>query len=138
MLRIFVYGTLKPGEVAYDQFFAGQVVEAKDAIAPGLLYDLPVGYPAMTPGEGWVSGCLLIFPKVTLLPSLDAFEDYSPDCPEDSLYTRQSIPIFSPDQSPLGTAWAYLMSPERIAQQQGVFIPSGTWSGRLGEAGHRV
>ncbi|NET53980.1 MAG: gamma-glutamylcyclotransferase, partial [Merismopedia sp. SIO2A8] len=42
--KVFVYGTLKPGEVNYDQYCASKVVEEIRAIAFGELFDLPIGY----------------------------------------------------------------------------------------------
>ncbi len=31
MFKVFVYGTLKPGEANYQKYFAGKVIEAQKA-----------------------------------------------------------------------------------------------------------
>ena len=55
-IQVFVYGTLKPGEVNYQLYCAESVVEFFPAVAKGLLYKLPIGYPAMTRGDRNVLG----------------------------------------------------------------------------------
>jgi gamma-glutamylcyclotransferase (GGCT)/AIG2-like uncharacterized protein YtfP len=70
-LNVFVYGTLKPEEVNYQRYCAGKVVEEKRAIAFGQLFDLPLGYPAMTLGESPVQGYLLTLADPTVLSILD-------------------------------------------------------------------
>jgi gamma-glutamylcyclotransferase (GGCT)/AIG2-like uncharacterized protein YtfP len=130
--KVFVYGTLKPGEVNYDRYCAGKIIEATEAIAFGELFDLPLGYPAMTAGERPVRGYLLTFADPSLLASLDRLEDYdSKRLPEDNEYQRQPIDTFDLTGKPLGRAWTYLMSPQRVQHHNGVFLPSGVWRERL-------
>lgn len=127
-LRVFVYGTLKPGEANYQKYCAGKVVEAKRAIASGKLYTLPEGYPAMTPGEGKVHGYLLSFADSTLLTELNDLEDYQPTRQiSENLYDRQYIKIFEPTNLSLGSAWVYLMTPEKVYQLGGVGLVDGCW-----------
>lgn len=127
LFHVFVYGTLKPGERAYDAFCQPYVLAALPAIAPGRIYALPEGYPAMTQEPGWVQGYRLSFSDRTLLQALDEFEDYFPDRPRESLYQRLEIPVFSPNQAPLGTAWGYVMERQQIAQLGGKPLPAGIW-----------
>ena len=56
LLRVFVYGTLKPGEANYEFYCGSEVVETKKAWTRGELYTLPQGYPAMTTGNDKVYG----------------------------------------------------------------------------------
>ncbi|HEY9877459.1 MAG TPA: gamma-glutamylcyclotransferase family protein [Leptolyngbyaceae cyanobacterium] len=128
--HVFVYGTLKPGERYYEQFCAPYVIEKQDAIAPGRLYDLSVGYPGMTIEEGQVLGVRLTFTDEVVLARLDALEEFFPDRPEDSEYQRLERPLLTPKHEPLGLAWAYIMTPERVKSLQGLWLPSGHWSRR--------
>lgn len=132
MLKVFVYGTLKPGESNYLQYCAGKVIEEEPAIAFGRIFHLPsCGYPAMTIGDRKVQGYLLSFADPNVLPDLDRLEDYNPHRPpEKNLYNRQQIKIFDRQERSLGLAWAYFMMPEQVERLEGVDLPSGCWTGR--------
>lgn len=130
-VRIFVYGTLKPGEVNYKRYCATRVVDSKTAVAPGKLYALPMGYPAMTTENSQVQGYLLSFADLGILSQLDELEDYQPHRHKSAnLYNRQQIEIYDmmPGQS-LGLAWVYLMSPAKVSQLKGIPQADGWWSG---------
>jgi gamma-glutamylcyclotransferase (GGCT)/AIG2-like uncharacterized protein YtfP len=127
-IAVFVYGTLKPGGFYFPQYCQGRVVESYAAIAQGNLFDLPMGYPAMTAGNGWVQGYVLTFNDPAVLQELDQLEGYDPDGSAlENEYQRQEIDIFDPDHQPLGQAWAYLMLPERVQQSSGIWLPNGQW-----------
>jgi gamma-glutamylcyclotransferase (GGCT)/AIG2-like uncharacterized protein YtfP len=129
-LKLFVYGTLMPGGVGYQQFCIGRVLQAQSAIASGRLYALPAGYPAMTLGEGWVRGFMLEFRQAGVLAQLDEYEDYDPQrSPAENLYYRELLPIFTPDETPLATAWIYLMQSNQVAVLEGKYLPMGYWQG---------
>lgn len=53
-------------------------MSVRPAIAPGYLYALPFGYPAMTIGSGTVRGFLLSFYNPECLTRLDEFEQHDP------------------------------------------------------------
>ncbi|WP_413176203.1 gamma-glutamylcyclotransferase [Anabaena azotica] len=128
-MNVFVYGTLKPGEVNYQKYCAGRVVEARKAIAPGKLYALPMGYPAMTLGDEKVHGYLLSFADAAILTALDDLEDYDSTRPiSENLYNRQSIEISAPMGLSLGWAWVYLMTPEKVYQLGGICQLDGCWN----------
>ncbi|MGD1713163.1 gamma-glutamylcyclotransferase family protein [Hydrocoleum sp. CS-953] len=130
--RVFVYGTLKPGEVNYLSYCAEYVVEFFPAVAKGLLYELPIGYPAMTGGESNVHGFVLSFRNPKVLLELDKLEDYHPERPpEENEYQRQKIPTFGLDGKYLWTVWSYLMLPEKVKLLGGKFLPSGCWTGKI-------
>ncbi len=130
MVRVFVYGTLKPGESNYQSYCAKKVVEVKKAIAKGQLFSLPLGYPAMTPGNSPVHGFLLSFSDAKILHQLDWLEDYVPQRPDaQNEYYRQQVEIYDTAFIPLGRAWAYLMTPEQVYTFGGVLLPDGWWSG---------
>lgn len=134
--RVFVYGTLKPGESNYH-LCADFVVEAHPAIAQGQLYALPLGYPVLTPGNGLVHGIALSFSNPAILSILDDYEKHDPVeleqfFPEVVLdehqYERSQIPIHDSNQQPFGLAWAYLMTVKQAQRLSGVLLPDGSWS----------
>ncbi|MBW4687224.1 MAG: gamma-glutamylcyclotransferase [Komarekiella atlantica HA4396-MV6] len=129
LVRVFVYGTLKPGEANYKRYCAGKVVDARLAMLPGKLFALPMGYPAMTRGDSQVYGYLLSFTNPGILKQLDVLEDYQPSRQmSKNLYNRQFMEVYEPKGVCLGDAWVYLMSPEQICQFGGVPQPDGWWS----------
>jgi gamma-glutamylcyclotransferase (GGCT)/AIG2-like uncharacterized protein YtfP len=129
-LRVFVYGTLKPGGVGYRQFLQQYSVQATPAQTRGRLYDLPAGYPAMTLGDGWVQGVLLTIPEPSLLAKLDNYEDYHPERADaENLYYRAEIEVFGTGTSPLslGLSWVYLMQPSGVEDLGGRWLENGDW-----------
>lgn len=129
-MKVFVYGTLKPGESNYQAYCGDRVATAIEAYTWGQLYHLNRrGYPAMMAGTGQVRGFLLTFTDGSVLTSLDQLEDFHPQrSPIDNEYQRQKIPVFSLEDRCLGEAWGYLMYWEKVQELDGVLIPSGWWS----------
>ena len=98
-MKVFVYGTLKPGECNYLRYCEGKVVDACPAIAHGQLFALHAGYPAMISGEGRVYGFLLCFANSAILADLDQLEDYHPGRDQaQNEYQRESIAIFRSEE----------------------------------------
>lgn len=129
LIKVFVYGTLKPGEANHRQFCADYVVAAQTAIALGQLFDLPLGYPAMTSGNFKVYGVLLSFANFEIISQLDWLEDYDPQrAIAENEYYRQQIEVYDTTLVSLGTAWTYLMTPEQVRTFGGVLLPDGWWS----------
>lgn len=129
LLRVFVYGTLKPGEANYQNYCDRKVVNAIKAYVLGKLFDLPQGYPAMTLGDSPVYGYLLEFDFPEVLVELDDLEDYHPARPDsENLYNRQQIEVYDFQGRSLGQAWAYLMTPEMVNNLEGVHQADGWWS----------
>jgi gamma-glutamylcyclotransferase (GGCT)/AIG2-like uncharacterized protein YtfP len=139
MLKVFVYGTLKPGEENYSKYCSGKVVETLPAFVMGKLFALPQGYPAMTLGDSAVYGYLLSFADYKVLNNLDELEDYQPSRQKSkNLYNRQQIEIFNlkghvttlPQyRDSLGLAWAYFMEASLVFQFGGTPQDDGWWSG---------
>ena len=128
--RIFVYGTLKPGERNYSVYCQGQVLSQMPAYTWGDLYALPVGYPAMTEGTNKVRGVLLSFNDPQILSSLDRLEDYKEDRAADlNEYERLWVPTYDSSDRLITYAWAYYMTTARISQHQGLKLASGIWHG---------
>ncbi|MGF1487705.1 MAG: gamma-glutamylcyclotransferase [Prochloraceae cyanobacterium] len=129
MLKFFVYGTLKPGEINYNIYCKDLVIEEKLALAKGILYDLPLGYPAIIEGEGWVKGYLLTFKDKSISNTLDALEDYQPGrSPLENEYYRKLITVYNPKQIQIGLAWGYFMTWEKVKKFKGIKNLSGCWN----------
>ena len=134
-LRVFVYGTLKPGGRFHRRYCAEFLTAALPALVKGELYDFPqFGYPALTPGDDWVQGYLLKFCQTVavcanILRRLDALEGYVADKVSDSDddYQRCQLQIFDPDHQPLQMAWVYRMSRNQVRQQGGVYVAEANW-----------
>ncbi|WP_404784060.1 gamma-glutamylcyclotransferase [Altericista sp. CCNU0014] len=128
MLRVFVYGTLKPGQVNYDRYCGDRILQALPAQVRGRLFHLSLGYPGMTSGDAWVQGYLLQFADESALLALDRLEDYQPQRPEaHNEYQRREAEVFGQDGRSLGFAWAYFMTPQKIQEYDGKWIASGVW-----------
>jgi gamma-glutamylcyclotransferase (GGCT)/AIG2-like uncharacterized protein YtfP len=137
-MKVFVYGTLKPGEENYPRYCEGKVKKSQRAFTFGKLFDLPQGYPAMTTGNDQVHGYLLEFNQDQVLANLDELEDYHPSRIEsENLYQRVEQEIFAleditakpPQQNiSLGLAWVYIMSEIQVMNMQGRLLPNGWWS----------
>lgn len=128
MLKVFVYGTLKPGESNYPHYCEGRVIEVVPAYTFACLYNLPVGYPAMTPGNQKIEGFLLTFADENHLYFLDELEGCINGQPIDnSGYYRQQVDIYHPSEEYLARAWAYFMTAEQVKLLGGQLEVSGCW-----------
>jgi gamma-glutamylcyclotransferase (GGCT)/AIG2-like uncharacterized protein YtfP len=128
VFQVFVYGTLKPGERAYQDFCEPFLVAKAEAKAPGRLYHLPMGYPAMTLESGWVFGVCLTFKDPHVLRLMDEFEDYFPDRPQDSLYQRIRHTVYGVESQHPSSVWVYVMERKQIDQLGGQWLADGCWS----------
>lgn len=130
LLKVFVYGTLKPGERNYQYYCADKVVEIQEAIAYGKLFALLLGYPAAIFPENYlVRGYVLSFFDFTVLAALDELEDYHPNrASSQNDYQRHQVEVYNSNLDPLGKAWNYSMSQQKIAAYGGVFLKNGWWS----------
>ncbi|MEH2301776.1 gamma-glutamylcyclotransferase family protein [Nostoc sp.] len=130
LVRVFVYGTLKPGEANYKKYCADKIIDVKRAFVQGKLFALPMGYPAMTLGNTQVYGYLLSFSNPRILNKLDVLENYQPTRqPPENLYNRQIIEVYQPQSLSLGWAWVYLMTLDQVNQLGGFLQPDGWWTG---------
>lgn len=130
-IQVFVYGTLKPGESNYLDFCQGNTIAEIAAYTKGELYQLALGYPAMTTGNSKVQGYLLSFAsKSRILASLDSLENYQEKRKiELNDYYRQVVTIYDRHDQQLGKAWCYLMTSSKIEEFAGQIINSNIWHG---------
>jgi gamma-glutamylcyclotransferase (GGCT)/AIG2-like uncharacterized protein YtfP len=132
LLKVFVYGTLKPGESNYPFYCEGKVIEEIKAYIQGQLYNLPVGYPAMIKGNNLIEGYLLTFADPNVLTELDVLESYDPKrSPSENEYYRQIVPIYDQSGNSLGEAWAYFMTLEKVTELGGTLYHHHSWTGKL-------
>jgi gamma-glutamylcyclotransferase (GGCT)/AIG2-like uncharacterized protein YtfP len=131
-VTVFVYGTLKPGEINYERYCRGRIHKGQPAWVFGRLYALNLGYPALAVGSDPVWGVLLHSTDGSLLRDLDGLEGYeagrSPDLNE---YNRERAALWDELGRTLGEAWVYRMAIATIEQYQGLYIPEGQWSSSL-------
>ncbi|MBV5257570.1 gamma-glutamylcyclotransferase [Synechococcus moorigangaii CMS01] len=131
MLKVFVYGTLQPGEANFPYYCQLHNPHIEPALILGKLYHLPMGYPALVQGSGWVEGCLLSFVDGAVLEKLDELEDYQPGrSPDENEYQRVKRPIYSDPKTILTEAWVYVMTPDKITQLGGIPLRKSRWTGR--------
>lgn len=129
--KVFVYGTLKPGEFNYPIYCQGKTIAEIAAYTKGQLYHLPPGYPGMTVGNNKVEGYLLFFSDHKILGDLDYLENYRENrAAQLNDYNRQQVPVFSLSSESLGTAWCYLMSKNKVSLYRGRLLNSHSWHSR--------
>lgn len=128
-LRVFVYGTLKPGGRYHQALCQNDLSAAQPAFVRGRLYDFPqLGYPAIAPGSDWVKGYVLIFEQspavcADVLSRLDRLEGYRADrADEENDYRRLRVQPFFPMGTPLALAWMYQMSAAQVFNYEGVIF----------------
>jgi len=128
-LKVFVYGTLKPGGHYWPEFCEGKVVAQMPAKVQGELYDLHVGYPGLRlRGDAWVYGYVLELGDLAHLHGLDYLEGYVPERPEgQNEYNRLRVPCFDRDGESLGEVWAYEVTASTLTRTEGSLVASGDW-----------
>jgi len=124
MHRIFVYGSLKFGEINHHRIFAGFDIKVRPAWTYGDLYDL--GYfPALTDGNNKVYGELIEFNNLEILTRVDSLEGYRGENSIYNFYERRGIQVFSDKEE--FTTWAYFLNKSKIIDSEGELIISGVW-----------
>ena len=128
-LRVFVYGTLKPGGLYWPRFCEGRVCAVREARVRGCLFDLDLGYPALRlGGSEWVRGVVLDLAGPEVLRGIDRLEGFEPGRDEDrNEYTRRRAEAFDPGGGALGPVWTYEMAADKIEAAGGRRIPDGVW-----------
>lgn len=131
LTRVFVYGTLMPGERNAHVAAQGGAFKARPARLPGfrLLHLLPEAYPAVVPGESGdgVCGYVLTYAPgdwQAALPFLDALEGVDEVPP---LYTRERVDV-TLEGGGTQAVWVYVYANAARLARPGVLpIPNGDW-----------
>ncbi|AIE73961.1 hypothetical protein D082_14330 [Synechocystis sp. PCC 6714] len=130
-VKVFVYGTLMPGECNHQAYCPSQIEPPARGYVLGQIYHLQhFGYPAMAIGQDRVWGYCLTFPPNFFLDQLDSLEDYQAERdPEENVYERCWATVFDPQGGEMAGAWLYRMDPRKIERYGGIYLPTGCWSG---------
>ena len=124
MHRLFVYGSLKFGEINHDRIFGSFDIKITPAWTYGELYDL--GYfPAMTEGENKVYGELIEFDNPEILQRVDYLEGFRGDNHPHNYYERRMVDVFVGGNKV--KAWVYVLSDEQVKRYDGNIINNGIW-----------
>jgi gamma-glutamylcyclotransferase (GGCT)/AIG2-like uncharacterized protein YtfP len=125
MYRLFVYGSLKFGEINHNRIFSDYDIKITSAWTYGKLYDL--GYfPALAEGDNKVYGELIEFNNLEILVRVDSLEGYRGDNSNFNFYDRKEIIVYINENEI--TAWAYFLNKCKIKESDGELITSGVWS----------
>jgi gamma-glutamylcyclotransferase (GGCT)/AIG2-like uncharacterized protein YtfP len=106
---LFIYGTLHPDRAPREIATAAlRLTSAGPATIRGHRYDLGE-YPGVVldPTGPEISGELFTVPDAAALAALDAYEDFRPDDPANSLFLRLETTATKPDGSP-APCWVYV------------------------------
>lgn len=123
---LFVYGSLMTGMVHHNKI-SSLVKEVKPASCEGILYRLPVGYPAMLEGPGTIKGELFTLNNFKdIIKVLDEFEGYSATTPEKSLYIRMEKPILVDGAKKPVTSFVYVLNRMRLPKEA-IVIETGDY-----------
>ncbi|MGK5731034.1 gamma-glutamylcyclotransferase family protein [Streptomyces sp. URMC 124] len=134
-LPVFVYGTLRPGQVNHGPYLLGRTVAEEPARLRGaVLYEGP-GYPyAVAEPGGEVRGELVFVGPgayAAVLASLDGLEGCGPDG-RGEMYVRVVRQVL-PEHGGAVRAWVYLAA-DRTARRlraTGTRVTGGSWGTRL-------
>jgi gamma-glutamylcyclotransferase (GGCT)/AIG2-like uncharacterized protein YtfP len=128
----FVYGTLQEGWSNYERYVQPYSHEAIPAEIKGLLYDLPLGYPAYLEGDGVVKGVVLRFQPAdyeSVLAGLDDVETYyGPEDPRNE-YERIEVLAKLAGEQEEKLVHAYRYVDEKYVRTVGTRIHDGDWAG---------
>jgi len=132
---VFVYGSLQPGGRNWARYCEGKVVAQQRARVKGKLYRLRDPFPALVLDETqWAHGWRLVLRDADSLHGFDELENYvAGRSAEKNEYQRIRTACFAETNNglaitSLGETWIYVMTPERIAIEGGVEIPTGIWT----------
>jgi gamma-glutamylcyclotransferase (GGCT)/AIG2-like uncharacterized protein YtfP len=138
-VKLFVYGTLIPGECNYPAI-ARYVRTAHSGTIEGVLVNLGA-YPALIPGKGFVRGALLEVDEAALAIT-DKIEDTFPEG-RDCLYVRKEADVRLHDGATTRALVYEFAMPEQIinrpkpiAGEEGG-VPVYDWRYRSREEHHR-
>ena len=129
IIHLMVYGTLLSNEKNHRRF-CGDAVTVETAVTRGVLYDLPMGFPALVDAEeGEVYGEAMTFPDIeAVLRRTDLLEGYDPLRPDESMYRRLAAPILIQSSGTRVLAWTYVWN--RPLPHGAIQLPSGCWRDR--------
>ena len=133
MIPLFVYGSLQPGGLYWSDYCEQRVEQFCPASVRGLLYDLPLGYPALVAAgsleAAWVQGYLLWLKSSTDLFKIDQLEGYQHGrSATENEYNRCQVDCYDSNHIQLiSQVWIYEMHKDRVSDLQGTLLKNGKW-----------
>lgn len=128
-LPVFVYGSLRPGNIHFDRLLKGKITKVTPARVRGSLYaHVSLPWPCLVPGDGEVKGEIIhIAPDVydMVMVALDDWEDYDPRDESGSLYLRRVVTAITADGKE-EQAWCYFWNGSE--RELGEPVEDGKWS----------
>lgn len=120
--NLFVYGTLRPGEVRWQHLEPFVLGEGCAATVPGVLYDTGLGYPAATfVGDDRILGRIYALEEARLALALAHLDEV--ESAVRGRYVRVNVVTDAGD-----TAWAYACSDPALLATR---IECGDWLRRV-------
>jgi gamma-glutamylcyclotransferase (GGCT)/AIG2-like uncharacterized protein YtfP len=115
--HLFIYGTLHPDRAPAEiAAAANRLTSAGPATIRGRRYDLGEYPGVVLDANGTaIQGELFTVPDAATLAALDAYEDFRPADPDNSLYLRVETKATRPDGS-FVTCWVYVYNRELPVQ----------------------
>ena len=126
--KVFVYGTLRPGQGNYQRLLADRTDQEQPATAPGVaLFGAGFPYAVPSPGARTVGSLITIRPALydDVLNDLDRLEGCLPHRPDRSHYVRATRTVIAAGGTP-HTAWIYLAGPS-VDHARMRRIPGDDW-----------
>lgn len=121
MTQLFVYGTLRPGEVRWQHLEPFVVGEGREASVAGELYDTGLDYPAaIFDGDHQIFGRVYTLNEARLPDALAHLDEV--EGAVRGLYARVEVTTDAGD-----AAWAYQCGDMALLQRR---IESGDWQQR--------
>ena len=130
--NLFVYGSFMEGFFNYEKTLKGRVISNTLGKVKGILYHQKLkGYPAIIPGDGWVSGEFLELENFDeQIKECDRIENYfGPNHPDNEYDRRVSKIKFADENTSSTWAWIYWYARNDLKSDKNpvIYIPSGDW-----------
>ncbi len=129
--RFFVYGSMSEGMVHFSKI-QDFILSSVPATIKATAYRLKVGFPALLKEEKDAIYGHLVELKATdlLIAILDEFFGMNRHDPEQSVYSRESVAVNSPEHEGPVHAWVYFLNPKKLPANAQL-IEGGDWKSSL-------
>ena len=116
---LVLYGSLRAGQKAFEELgLSDQLAACGTCSFDGDLYDLG-DFPGATAGKGRIKAEIFEVTDLSVLDTLDDYEEFDVNDPQNSLFVRRCVHI-----EEFGDAWVYMYNgPKKHAER----IASGDW-----------
>lgn len=113
-MKLFVYGTLRKGNPAYDKYIKDYLLSQYPAYAKGLLYQMKDRqFPALLNGDRMIIGEVFELVDDFDFTALDKYEEYYGLNNCNNLYHRKLIDIYDLNYQVISKAYIYFYNDQR-------------------------